>query len=307
MKFTFIAAALSVFVLSGVASPLTGASLDPKITGIVPDKPTVTTQAVTVVVNGEGFESGLSLQVTTPGGQVQTIAGADIVAQRPASFQVQYAFSAEGRYSFVVLNHDGKRSAPFVVEARRVANRPTIDQITPGELSKSPQPQVANRTGHDATSPDTANAKAQMLMTQLKGGADFGQLAMDYSEDPQTAPRGGDLGFMPLSQLNQAPPLLRDAVLKSTPGSVKLVSDGGAHSLVLLVAKEEAGQRDLTMPGVKDGIMTTMRNQRTALLRNAYLTAARADAQVTNYLARQIVQNTGKVPGSLLLPATDKK
>jgi hypothetical protein len=89
--------------------------------------------------------------------------------------------------------------------------------------------------------------------------------------------------------LNQAPPVLRDAVLKSAPGSVKLVSDGGAHSLVLLVAKEEAGQRDLTMPGVKDGIMTNMRNQRTALLRTAYLTAARADAQVTNYLARQIV------------------
>jgi peptidyl-prolyl cis-trans isomerase SurA len=167
------------------------------------------------------------------------------------------------------------------------------------------EPQLANRKGHDATSQQAADAKLQMLMTQLQGGADFGELAMDYSEDPQTAPRGGDLGFVPLSQLNQAPPLLRDAVLKTNVGSVSKVSSGGAHSLVLVVAKEEAGQRELSMPGVKDGIMTTMRNQRTALLRNAYLTAARADASVTNYLARQLVQSTGKPPS--LLPAVPGK
>ena len=169
------------------------------------------------------------------------------------------------------------------------------------------EPQLANRKGHDATSQQAADAKVTMLMTQLQGGADFGELAMDYSEDPQTAPRGGDLGFVPLSQLNQAPQLLRDAVLKTKPGSVSRVSSGGAHSLVLVVAKEEAGQRDLSMPGVKDGIMSNMRNQRTALLRNAYLTAARADAAVTNYLARQIVQSTGKPPASLLLPPAPGK
>jgi peptidyl-prolyl cis-trans isomerase SurA len=166
--------------------------------------------------------------------------------------------------------------------------------------------QLSNRKGHDATSQQAADAKLQMLMTQLQGGADFGELAMDYSEDQQTAGRGGDLGFVPLSQLNQAPPLLRDAVLKTNPGSVSKISSGGAHSLVLVVAKEEAGQRDLSMPSVKDGIMNSIRTQRTSLLRNAYLTAARADASVTNYLARQIVQATGKPPGSLL-PATPGK
>jgi len=167
------------------------------------------------------------------------------------------------------------------------------------------EPQVGNRKGHDATTQEAADAKVQMLMAQLKGGADFSELAMDYSEDPNTAKNGGDLGFVPLSQLNQAPPLLRDAVLKTNPGSVSRVSSGGAHTLVLVVAKEEAGQRDLSMPGVKDGIMSTMRNQRLSLLRAAYLTAARADASVTNYLARQLVQSTGKPPS--LLPAVPGK
>ena len=46
-----------------------------------------------------------------------------------------------------------------------------------------------NRTGDDATTPQAAAAKVQMLMERLKSGAPFSQLAMDYSEDPQSAPR----------------------------------------------------------------------------------------------------------------------
>jgi hypothetical protein len=144
-----IMAATLATVLSGGMPPLHGAALDPKITGIVPGKPTVSPQAITVVINGEEFQSGLSLQVTTPGGQVRTLSGMDIAAQRAVSFQVQFTFDAEGRYSFVVLNHDGKRSAPFVVEARRVANRPSIDQANPAEFTKSPEPQVVTLSGRN--------------------------------------------------------------------------------------------------------------------------------------------------------------
>jgi len=150
MRPTIIAAALSVLMIAGGATyPVLGASFEPKITSIVPEKPTVSAQAVTVVINGEDFQSGLSLPVTTPGGAVRTLSGMDIVAQKMVSFQVQFAFDAEGRYSFVVLNHDGKRSPPFAVEARRVASRPSIDQIAPMELSKSPEPQVITITGRN--------------------------------------------------------------------------------------------------------------------------------------------------------------
>ena len=56
-------------------------------------------------------------------------------------------------------------------------------------------PQVANRTGDDAATPQAAAEKVKMLMERLKAGASFGDLAMGYSEDPESrAPRGGDLG-----------------------------------------------------------------------------------------------------------------
>src|SRR4029078_7406197 len=51
--------------------------------------------------------------------------------------------------------------------------------VTPG-----PDGQPTNRTGDDATTPQAAAAKAQMIMQRLQAGANFGDLAMDYSEDP---------------------------------------------------------------------------------------------------------------------------
>lgn len=157
-------------------------------------------------------------------------------------------------------------------------------------------PQIANRSGDDAATPQAAAAKVQMLMEQLKGGASFQDLAMTYSEDPESAPRGGDLGLVPMSRLRQAPPQLRNAVLNQQPGTVNVASAGGAHTVVLVVGHEPAGQRDLSTPAVKDGIAGTLRGRKEQLLRAAYLTSLRGDAQVVNYLARRLVEAKGAMP-----------
>ncbi len=158
--------------------------------------------------------------------------------------------------------------------------------------------QLANRTGDDAATPQAAAAKVAMLMERLKAGANFAELARDYSEDPESAPRGGDLGLVPMSKLKQAPQQLRDVVLKKTPGTVSVASAGGAHTLVLVVAHEPAGQRDLSTPGVNDRITEALRARKEQLLRAAYLTAVREDAQVVNYLARRLVESQGKLPNA---------
>jgi peptidyl-prolyl cis-trans isomerase SurA len=158
--------------------------------------------------------------------------------------------------------------------------------------------QVANRTGDDAATPQAAAAKAQMLMQRLQTGATFSDIAMDYSEDPQTAPRGGDLGLVPVSRLKQAPPQLRDAVLKMTPGTVNMMSEGGAHTIMLMIAHEPAGQRDLTTPAVREQITEALKTRKEQLLRAAYLASAQADAKVTNYLARRVVESNGKLTNS---------
>jgi peptidyl-prolyl cis-trans isomerase SurA len=161
--------------------------------------------------------------------------------------------------------------------------------------------QVANRTGDDAVTPQAATAKTGMLMERLKAGASFSELAAAYSEDPESAPRGGDLGFVPMSRLKQVPPQLRDAVLNKAPGTVSVVSVGGGHTIVLVVAHEAAGQRDLSTPGVRDQLTQTIRARKEQLMRAAYLMAIRSDAQVTNYLAKRLVESQGKLPS--LAPA----
>ena len=158
-------------------------------------------------------------------------------------------------------------------------------------------PQIANGTGDDATTPQAAAAKIQMLMERLKAGASFRDLAMGYSEDPQSAPRGGDLGFVPVSRLKQAPPQLRDAVLNKAPGTVNVVSAGGAHTLVLVVAHELAGQRDLSMPDVRQRIVDTLHARKEQLLRECVLIDIRTNARVANYFAHRLVEAQAKPPG----------
>jgi peptidyl-prolyl cis-trans isomerase SurA len=162
--------------------------------------------------------------------------------------------------------------------------------------------QVANRTGDDASTPEAANAKIAMLMDRLTKGTPFADLARDYSEDPQSAPRGGDLGLVPLSAVKGAPAPLRDAILQLEPGRARVVNQGGARTIVFVVSKEAAGQRDLSSPGVRQQITELIRGRREQLLRTAFLTAVRTDAHVTNYLARTIVDSQGKAPAPA--PAT---
>jgi len=162
--------------------------------------------------------------------------------------------------------------------------------------------QIANRMRDDATTPQQAQQKAQMLGERLKAGADFSAIAMDYSEDAQSAPRGGDLGFVPVSALNRLPAEFRSAVTRMQPGNVQTLTANGSHTILMLLAREEPGQRELSSPSVKEGISEALQQRKQQLLQNAFLMSVRNDAKVVNYLARQVVEAQGKVAASLAGP-----
>jgi peptidyl-prolyl cis-trans isomerase SurA len=158
-------------------------------------------------------------------------------------------------------------------------------------------PQVRNRKNDDATNEAEAQRKAKMLMDKLNSGADFAQLAMDYSEDMNTAANGGDLGYIPESALNQSDPALKKLVLTMKPGQVSqpiVLKDN--IRILKLVARESAGQRGVNDPQVQQTIRDTLRNRKEQLLRAAYLAVARDEAKVTDYLAEQVVETAGKLP-----------
>jgi peptidyl-prolyl cis-trans isomerase SurA len=108
------------------------------------------------------------------------------------------------------------------------------------------------------------------------------------------------MGLVPVSQLWQVP-AIRDAVLKAEPGTVNVVSSSGGHVIVLVLAHERAGQRDLSMPEVRTDITDALRARKEQVLRSAYLAVVRNEATVENHLARRLVENRGTMPN--LLPA----
>lgn len=159
------------------------------------------------------------------------------------------------------------------------------------------EPQIRNRKNDDATTEAEAQRKVKMLMDRLNSGADFGQLAMDYSEDMNTAGTGGDLGYVPESALNQSDPALKKMVLGLKPGQVSppiQLKEG--YRILKLITRESPGLRGITDPQVQQTIRDTLRNRKEQLLRSAYLAIARDEARATNYLAQQVVEAAGKLP-----------
>jgi peptidyl-prolyl cis-trans isomerase SurA len=149
--------------------------------------------------------------------------------------------------------------------------------------------EIHNRKNDDATTPDEAKKKVDMIKAKLAAGGNFAELAADYSEDPQTAPQGGDLGFVSASQLSRVPPILRDIVLKTEPGRVGVATQDGAYAIVAVLAKEPPGQRELTTPGVHDQIKNNLHGRQEQLVRTAYLTDIRGRATIVNYAAKRIL------------------
>jgi len=158
-------------------------------------------------------------------------------------------------------------------------------------VTPNPDHNVRNLKGDKAQNDDQARKKIDMLLSRVRQGEDYAQLAQNYSEDPQSAPNGGDLGFVPESALEKANPELRKAIQAASPGQVtNVVRTAEGYRVFKIYSKEPAGQRELTDPRVSENIRETLRNRKDQLLRAAYYEVARDEAKVVNYLALSISQ-----------------
>jgi len=164
-------------------------------------------------------------------------------------------------------------------------------------VTPAPNPQVQNQNDKAQNEGD-ARKKIQMIENRLDSGDDFATLAMKYSEDPETAGNGGDLGTVPESGLKGTDPSTRDTVMKLKPGQYSPIitvptRQGVGFRIVKLVAKEPAGQRDLSDPRVQQAIRSQLHDRRDQLLKAAYYEVLRNSAKVENYYAKKVLDNNG--------------
>ncbi len=169
------------------------------------------------------------------------------------------------------------------------------------QVTSTPAEQAGNLQGSKATSDTEAKKKIQALKTRLDSGEDFGTLAMNFSERVETASSGGDMGFVPESQMH-ADPTIFAAVTKLKPGEITEIlpmldaqtKKPAGYSIYKLVSKEPPGQKDLSDPIVQQAIRQQLHNDRSQLLKNAYFEMLRDQAKVVNYFAEQIFKNDAK-------------
>jgi peptidyl-prolyl cis-trans isomerase SurA len=161
-------------------------------------------------------------------------------------------------------------------------------------VTPSPDANVRNLKNSKAQNEGDARQKIVDVEARLKRGEDFSMLAQNYSEDPQSAPNGGDMGFVPESALEKANPELRKMVVSLSPGGVSpVIHTQEGYRILKVISKEPAGQRELNDPRVQQSIRETLINRKDQLLKAAYYEVARNQAKVENFLARSVVESSG--------------
>jgi peptidyl-prolyl cis-trans isomerase SurA len=167
-------------------------------------------------------------------------------------------------------------------------------------VTTTPAQQSPNLEGEKPSSDGDAKRKIDAAYSQLESGVDFATVAASASEDPNTAPNGGDMGFVRESQLKTDPEVY-DAIGKLKPDQftdVLPAYDAGhkivGYAIYKLISREPAGQRELNDPRVQEAIHQSLHDSQKQLLQTAYLETLTDGAKVRNYLAEQILKQGGQ-------------
>ena len=137
--------------------------------------------------------------------------------------------------------------------------------------------------------------------TELESGVDFATVAANFSEDPNTASNGGDMGFVRESAAASPIREVYDAISKLKPDQftdVLPVYDPGhkvvGYAIYKLISREPAGQRELNDPRVQQAIHQSLHDSQKQLLQTAYLESLIDGAKVRNFFAEQILKQNGQ-------------
>jgi peptidyl-prolyl cis-trans isomerase C len=144
------------------------------------------------------------------------------------------------------------------------------------------------RVSHILIIPDTSNpntdpnkakaaakAKAEKLLKQIKAGADFAELAKQYSGCPSSA-KGGDLGLITRDDM---PPLFSEAAFKLKVGQISDIveTDNGYHIIKVTEHKEP---RTLKYDEIKNELFNLLKQHKRQALSWDYIIALKREAKI---------------------------
>jgi peptidyl-prolyl cis-trans isomerase C len=92
--------------------------------------------------------------------------------------------------------------------------------------------------GNNKVTEAEATAKAEGIVAELRGGADFAELAKKHSDDTASRDKGGDLGFF--TRETSIPEALKDAIFQLKEGEISDPVKDGRRFYVLTVTERRA-------------------------------------------------------------------
>ncbi len=149
------------------------------------------------------------------------------------------------------------------------------DQYQVKEQVKTRHILIAVPAGADAKTDAAAKAKAEDLLKQIQGGANFADLAKKNSDDPGSKEQGGELPMYPTSGLD---PAYAKAAMALNPGQTSPVvrSQFGYH-IIQTEQKDAAHLKPVSE--VKAEIVPVLEQQRAGAAEQTFASALAADAK----------------------------
>jgi peptidyl-prolyl cis-trans isomerase D len=149
------------------------------------------------------------------------------------------------------------------------------DQYEVKESVKTRHILISVPAGADAKTDAAAKAKAEDLLKQIKGGANFADLASKNSDDPGSKAQGGELPMYPTSGLD---PAYAKAAMALNPGQTSdLVKSQFGYHIIQTEQKEAAHSKPLAE--VKSEIVPVLEQQKAGAAEQNFATALAADAK----------------------------
>jgi peptidyl-prolyl cis-trans isomerase C len=214
---------------------------------------------------------------------------AQIRSQFPNDAQFQQALTAQNTTLEAVRNdtRDGI-SADKLVEseiASKVAVKPEAvtdfyqknqDKFQQGPRVHASHILIGIPQNADAAAKQQAKAKADALLKDLKSGKDFAATAKANSQDPGSAPNGGDLGFFEQGQM--VPPF-EQAAFALKPGEMSDVVESQFGYHIIKVA-ERQDSRVVPLEEAKGQIEEFLTQQNRHAQTELFVNALRAKAKI---------------------------
>jgi peptidyl-prolyl cis-trans isomerase C len=99
--------------------------------------------------------------------------------------------------------------------------------------------------------------KAEEVLKKAKSGEDFAKLAMEYSDDPGSKTKGGDLGFF---ERGRMVPAFEEAAFKLNPGEVSGVVET-TYGFHIIKMEEKKKEENEPFEKIKDKVMNKARDE----------------------------------------------